>query len=243
MKRLLHLEGVRKAYGEGRALDGVRLDLFAGEIHALVGLNGAGKTTLMRAAIGAVLPDAGEVQVFGEPAAAAPASVWARVGHMIDAPFCYRELTVRENLVASLRLHGHARTSAEKAASLWLERLRLLPWEHRPAASLSLGNRQRLGLACALAHEPELLILDEPTNALDPSGVVLVRDALSTRADDGAGILVSSHHLDEVARVAHRVSVVHAGLIVGTLDPGGADLEKRFFEMVYAHDARRAEAS
>ena len=110
------------------------------------------------------------------------------------------------------------------------------PGPERRASTLSLGNRQRVGLASALVHRPRLLVLDEPTNALDPSGVVLLRELLLGAARDGAAVLVSSHHLDEVARIADRVSVIHAGAIVGELDPHGVDLERAFFAMVHAAD-------
>jgi ABC-2 type transport system ATP-binding protein len=102
---------------------------------------------------------------------------------------------------------------------------------------LSLGNRQRLGLACVTAHGPDLLVLDEPTNALDPAGVLLLRDVILQAAARGAGVLVSSHHLDEVSRVAGRITVVHAGRVVGALEPGQVDLERRFFEVVRDWDA------
>jgi ABC-2 type transport system ATP-binding protein len=104
---------------------------------------------------------------------------------------------------------------------------------------LSLGNRQRLGLAAALQHAPRLIILDEPTNALDPAGVVLLREALLHRARLGAGVLVSSHHLDEVARIADRISVMNDGLIIGALDPGTVDLERAFFSLVHSDDVSR----
>jgi ABC-2 type transport system ATP-binding protein len=96
-----------------------------------------------------------------------------------------------------------------------------------------MGNRQRMGLAAALQHDPDLIVLDEPTNALDPSGVILLREALLRRAAAGAGVLVSSHHLDEVARIATRISVIAAGRMVGTLDPDGIDIERAFFTLVY----------
>ncbi len=241
MTPVLELASLHKAYGTERALDGLTLDLRPSEIHAIVGLNGAGKTTLMRASVGMLRPDSGDVRVFGADPDAVDAATWARVGQMIEAPFAYRELTVTEGLVAAARLHGLGRDAADAAAENWLDALDLRHWASRRTGALSLGNRQRLGLACALAHDPDLVILDEPTIALDPAGVVLVRDAIVARAAAGAGVLVSSHHLDEVARIAHRISVVHAGRVVGTLDPGGVDLEHRFFEMVRAYDAARAE--
>jgi len=103
------------------------------------------------------------------------------------------------------------------------------------ARRMSLGNKQRLGLAAALQHDPDLIVLDEPTNALDPSGVILLREALLRRASAGAGVLVSSHHLDEVARIATRISVIADGRMIGTLDPDGIDIERAFFALV--HDA------
>ncbi|WP_350227355.1 AAA family ATPase [Agromyces marinus] len=111
------------------------------------------------------------------------------------------------------------------------------------ASRLSLGNRQRVGLAGALLHEPDAIVLDEPTNGLDPAGVIVLREALLRRAAAGAGILVSSHHLDEVARVAHRITVVNAGRVIGSLDPGGVDLERAFFALVHGDDAARSAAA
>ena len=108
---------------------------------------------------------------------------------------------------------------------------------HRYAAvrarRMSLGNKQRLGLAAALQHNPDLIVLDEPTNALDPSGVILLREALLRRASAGDGVLVSSHHLDEVARIATRISVIADGRIIGTLDPDGIDIGRAFFSLVH----------
>ena len=105
---------------------------------------------------------------------------------------------------------------------------------------MSLGNKQRLGLAAALQHRPDLIILDEPTNALDPSGIIALREALVRRADEGAGVLVSSHHLDEVARIAHRISVLADGRLIGALDPDGIDIERSFFSLVHAAATRSA---
>ena len=104
------------------------------------------------------------------------------------------------------------------------------------SGKLSLGNRQRLGLASALQHDPRLIVLDEPSNALDPAGVILLREALLKRAAEGAGILVSSHHLDEVARISGRISVLNAGRIIGSLDPHEIDIERSFFDLVLADD-------
>ena len=124
-----------------------------------------------------------------------------------------------------------------RAAEGIIEQLELGHWRDRRSRQLSLGNRQRLGIACALVHRPDLLVLDEPSNALDPQGIVRVRELLRERArDQQTAVLVSSHHLDEVARVANRVTVLHRGRVVGTLNPAAADVERQFFAMVLAAD-------
>ncbi len=228
--------GLRRTYGDDVAVDGLDIAVGAGEIHAIVGLNGAGKTTLMRMLLGMVRPDAGRVSLFGVDVADAPASTWVEVGHMIESPFAYPELTVIENLTAAGRLHGIPRRHVAAATADAIARFALGRWADRRAGALSLGNRQRLGLACALIHEPRIIVLDEPSNGLDPAGVVFMRDLLrSASVDREAAILVSSHHLDELARIAHRISVIHAGRLVGSIDPTGLDLERTFFALV--HDA------
>ncbi|MEP6649352.1 MAG: ATP-binding cassette domain-containing protein [Lapillicoccus sp.] len=235
MPAALTCRDVVKRYGDLTALDRLDLTVARGEVLALVGVNGAGKTTLMRIALGMVRADAGTVTVLGAHLADGEPD-WSRVGHLVDPRFGYPELTVIENLYAAGRLHGLSHHAAQVATMAAIERLALDPWASRRAGALSQGNRQRLGLAAAVLHRPTLLVLDEPTNALDPSGVVLLRDLVAELAAEGAALLVSSHHLDEVARVADRVSVVHNGRVVGELDPGEPDLERTFFAMVHAAD-------
>ncbi|MGC4175482.1 ABC transporter ATP-binding protein [Demequina sp.] len=234
----LALTGAVRTYGELRALDGLSLTVEPGEIHAIIGLNGAGKTTAMKAMVGHTQLNSGEVAILGSTSPG-PAE-FARLGFVIDQPFGYPELTVHDNVAFAARLHGMDATGAHQAASHWITQLELTRWSQRRARGLSLGNRQRLGLGCAAAHAPELLILDEPTNALDPAGVLLLRDVIVDAADRGAGVLVSSHHLDEVSRIAHRITMIHAGRVVGTLEPGQVDLERRFFALVRDWDASHA---
>ncbi|MFC7374724.1 MULTISPECIES: ABC transporter ATP-binding protein [unclassified Brachybacterium] len=235
MSERLSLRGARRTFGPQAGLLGLDLHVAAGEIHALVGLNGAGKTTLMRAALGMLRLDSGEVCIDGRRLEQLPATAWRRVGHLVEQPFAYPELGTRTNVQLAARLRGSDLDCSEAVlAELDLERYAAVP-----ARKLSQGNRQRLGLAVALQHEPELIILDEPTNALDPAGVLLLRRVLQRRANGGAGILVSSHHLDEVARIADRISVLNRGRIVGSLDPAGQELERAFFELVRADDESR----
>ena len=116
----------------------------------------------------------------------------------------------------------------------------LEPYADRRVRSLSLGNKQRVGLAAALQHDPNVIVLDEPTNSLDPAGVIRLRESLLRRAGDGAAILVSSHHLDEVARIANRIVVMNAGRLIGDLDPATQEIEHAFFEVVRIDDERAA---
>ena len=235
--RALAVAGLRKSYGGLVALDDMDLDVEHGEVHAIVGLNGAGKTTLMGSVVGQVELDSGQITVLGHDRSDCGSPVWAKVGHFIEYPFAYPELTVRQNVVAAARLHGLSGTDAKHVAGAWVSRFELDRWSDRRAGTLSLGNKQRLGLSCVFAHDPDLLILDEPTNALDPAGVLLLRDAIVERAQRGAAVLVSSHHLDEVARIADRISVVHAGQVISGLDPHAIDLERAFFAKLHAFDA------
>lgn len=238
----VELRGVRREFRGGAGVHGVGLAIAAGEIHALVGLNGAGKTTLMRLMLGMLRPDAGEVRIDGRAIDHLPASAWSRVGHLVEQALAYGELDVRDNLRLAARLHGASRADAATMADAAIAELDLTRYATVRARRLSLGNRQRLGLAAAVQHDPDLIVLDEPTNALDPAGVILLREAILRRAAAGAGVLVSSHHLDEVARIADRISVMNDGRLIGALDPGAVDLERAFFALVHADDIERSAA-
>jgi ABC-2 type transport system ATP-binding protein len=205
--------GLSKRYGTVLAVDGVGLRVDAGEIYALLGLNGAGKTTTIRMLLGMIRPTAGSVALFGAPM---DRSVWARVGYLVETPAAYPELTVRENLELVRRLR---RLADRGAVDDVIERLRLGPYAGRQARNLSLGNAQRLGLAKALIHRPELVILDEPANGLDPAGVVEIRHLLRDLAEShGTTVFLSSHILAEVARLATRIGIIHEGRLLQEID-------------------------
>lgn len=233
---VLELRGAARSFPGGAGLAPTDLALAPGEVLALVGMNGAGKTTLMRLALGMLRPDRGEVRLVGVPLDRLPAPAWGAVGHLIEVPFAYPELTVRENLEVAAALHGAPAGVTGPALARWA----LGAVAGRRVRRLSLGTRQRVGLAAALQHAPTLAVLDEPANALDPAGVLALRDAVRERADAGGAVLVSSHHLDEVARIADRILVLNAGRVVAALDPAGTDLERAFFECVRADDVARA---
>lgn len=219
MSAAIRATGLGKHYGAVAAVDGLDLEVERGEIYGFLGRNGAGKSTTIRMILGMVSPTAGRVEVLGEPVDAAGPSLWRRVGHLVESATAYGELSVRENLEVARRLQG---LTDRRRVDVVIEQLALAPYADRPAAKLSLGNVQRLALARALLHAPELLILDEPANGLDPAGVVEVRELLRSLArDHGVTVFMSSHHLTEVERVATRVGVVHAGRMVMEVDAAG----------------------
>lgn len=230
---LLRLAGVGYTYRGGAGVRDVDLDVRAGEVHALVGLNGAGKSTLMKLVLGMLRTQRGTVEVLGTEVASAGPEQWAAIGAFVEHPLTYGELDSAANLALAARLHGVAARDVPRVVGAVLDELDLVRYARVLVRRLSSGNAQRVGLAAALAHGPRLLVLDEPTTALDPAGIIALREALLRRVASGAGVLVSSHHLDEVARIADRISVIAEGRVVGSLDPSGVDIERAFFAKVH----------
>ena len=223
MNIVIETDQLVKRYGVVTAVDAVSLRVARGEIYGFLGLNGAGKTTTIRALLGMIRPSSGVVSLFGEPIGPGGCGPWRRVGHLVETPAAYPELTVRENLEVARRLHDVADRGATIRA---IDRFGLAAYADRPARTLSMGNLQRLGLARALLHEPELLVLDEPANGLDPAGVVEVRELLRALAHErGVTVFMSSHNLAEVDRLATRIGIIHAGRLIEELDMH--ELERR----------------
>ena len=236
MTAALALDKATRVFKNGSGIFDIDLELASGSIVALVGLNGAGKSTLMRVMLGMLRPQSGHARLNGHDLDSAPLAEWARVGHLVEYPLAYPELTARRNLELSARLRGVADVTA--AIDRTIREFALEQYAGRRVRTLSLGNRQRVGVAAALQHDPSTIVLDEPTNALDPAGVIRLRESLLRRAADGAAILVSSHHLDEVARIADRIVVMNAGRLIGDLAPDTPEIERAFFEAVRADDER-----
>ncbi len=221
MTAVIEIRSLHKTFGQVKAVDGLELTVARGEIYGFLGLNGAGKTTTIRMLLGLIAPTAGRVAVLGEAVGPAGRGPWGRVGHLVESPAAYPELTVRENLEIARRLHGLRDRSATARV---IAQLGLTPYADRRAGTLSLGNFQRLGLARALLHVPELLILDEPANGLDPAGVVEVRDLLQGLARDyGVTVFMSSHILSEVDRLATRIGIIHHGRLIEEWQAGALE--------------------
>lgn len=230
-----------KSYGERAAVERLSLRVGRGEIYGFLGLNGAGKTTTIRMLLGMVRPTGGSAEIFGAPVHASAAGLWSRVGYLVETPYAYPELTVRENLEVSRRLRQIA---DPQAVDRIMKRLTLAQYADRRARTLSLGNAQRLGLAKALLHEPELLILDEPANGLDPAGVVEVRELLRELARErGVTVFLSSHILSEVARLVTRMGVIHKGRLIEELDASQLERGRRRWLVVDARDREAARAT
>jgi ABC-2 type transport system ATP-binding protein len=216
MQAAIEVHQLTKNYGPVRAVDAVHLTVRRGEIYGFLGLNGAGKTTTIRALLGMIHPDRGSIRVLGQPVGPGGRGPWRHVGHMVEAPAAYPELTVTENLEIARRLQ---RVSDRGRTRQVIEQLGLAPYAHRKAGALSTGNAQRLGLARALLHHPELLILDEPSSGLDPAGVVEIRNLLADlAARTGVTVFMSSHILTEVDRLATRIGIIHHGRLIEELD-------------------------
>jgi len=213
---VIEAAGLTKRFGDVVAVNDVSLNIHRGEIYGFLGLNGAGKTTTIRMLLGMIKPSAGSVSLFGIKVQPGQRSIWQRVGYMVETPHAYPDLTVRENLEIFRRLRQLKDTDAVEKI---ITQMGLTQYANRRARVLSLGNAQRLGLAKALIHHPDLLLLDEPGNGLDPAGIVEVRNLLCSLAENnGVTIFISSHILSEVARLATRIGVVHEGRLVKELD-------------------------
>ncbi len=204
-------EGLRKDFGEVRAVDEVTLALAAGEVRGLLGPNGAGKTTLLRLLLGLVRPDAGEIEVFGERARWADGALSPLVAGVVEEPAFYPYLSARANLQVLAALDDG---EGESRIGALLERVGLRDDAERRVAGFSTGMRQRLGLACVLLRSPRLLILDEPTSGLDPAGMRFVERLVRELAADGVSILLSSHHISDVERVCDSLTVLRSGRVV-----------------------------
>ncbi len=241
MNLAIETNGLSKFYAQVRAVNSVSLRVSQGEIYGFIGLNGAGKTTTIRALLGMIRPSAGSVQVLGEPVGPNGRGPWRRVGHLVEAPAAYPELTVRENLEIARRLHFIPDTNATGRV---IERLGLAAYADRKAGILSTGNLQRLGLARALLHEPELLILDEPANGLDPAGVVEIRELLASLAHEkGVTVFMSSHILTEVDRLATRIGIIHKGRLIEELDAEKLEAFRSRRLEIRAHDLKAAQST
>jgi ABC-2 type transport system ATP-binding protein len=233
--------GITKQYGDVLALDGVDLDVEAGRVHGLVGPNGAGKTTLLGLLLGVATADAGSLEILGRPSGRSLA-VTPGVTGFVDGPGLYPSLTARQNLTAVAALQGtRPRRGSEIVEAL--DQVGLGEVADDRVRGFSLGMRQRLGLAAALLARPRLLVLDEPTNGLDPAGTRHVHGLIAGLADDGVAVVLSSHRMEDLALLSSEVTMLATGRVVfsgslAQLAARSGDLE----HLVRTSDPARAHA-
>jgi ABC-type multidrug transport system ATPase subunit len=215
MSAVIATRGLVKRFGRLRAVDGIDLDVREGDVYGFLGANGSGKTTTVRMLLGLVLPTSGEVELLGGRMPRAGRRVLPRVGALVEGPAHYGHLSGRENLsLLDASGPGGGRRTRRSRIDEVLEQVGLAGVGRRPVKAYSLGMRQRLGLAGALLRRPELLVLDEPTNGLDPQGIHEIRTLLLDLHRQGTTIFLSSHLLAEVEQMATRVGVLDRGRLV-----------------------------
>ncbi|WP_034648066.1 ABC transporter ATP-binding protein [Cellulomonas sp. HZM] len=216
----LEIDSLDKSYGPTRALRGMSFDVRAGEIFGFVGSNGAGKSTTMRIVLGVLEADGGEVRWDGSPI---DADTRRRIGYMPEERGLYPRMKVADQLVYLARLHGLSASDARASMERWTHTLGIAERRGDEVLKLSLGNQQRVQLAAALVHEPDILVLDEPFSGLDPVAVDVMSGVLREAADAGRPVVFSSHQLELVERISDRVGIVKAGSMVAV---GGIDLRR-----------------
>jgi ABC-type multidrug transport system ATPase subunit len=212
---MITTRALTKRYGRVLAVNRVDLDVREGDRYGFLGPNGSGKTTVVRMLLGLVYATSGEIEVMGRPVPSRVAEVLPRIGALVEGPSCYGHLSGRANL-ALIDASGRGRglRSRRQRIGEALERVGLAGVDNRAVKKYSLGMRQRLGLAAALLREPRLLVLDEPTNGLDPQGIREIRDLLTELNKAGTTVFLSSHQLSEVEQLCTRVGIVDRGRLV-----------------------------
>ena len=227
VKEAIKTVNLSKKYGENLVVDNLNLSIKSGEIVGFLGLNGAGKTTTMRMLLGLIKPTSGECYIQGKKVGRYNLEVLNEIGYIIETPYSYPDLTVQENL----EIVGTLRGVRNKNVIDWaVEKLKLDQYKDKQVKHLSLGNVARLGIAKAIIHKPKTLILDEPTNGLDPFGVIEVRELLKELANNlGTTVLVSSHKLEEISKIATRIVIIHEGRLIREVESKELDqyLEKK----------------
>lgn len=203
--------GLSKQYKLRSAVDNVNLQIRKGDIYGFLGPNGAGKTTTIRMLLGLIRPTKGTVQLFGKDLRKEKLAILRKVGSLVEYPSYYGHLTAYENLEAIRRILGVPKQRIDEVLAI----VRLTKEAKRPVKGYSLGMKQRLGIAAALLGSPDLLVLDEPTNGLDPSGILEIRELIKSMPQQyGVTVLVSSHLLSEVDQMASRVGIIRGGSMI-----------------------------
>jgi ABC-2 type transport system ATP-binding protein len=227
----VHASNLKKRYGSVEALKGVSFDIGRGEMFGLIGPDGAGKTTTIRLLCGLLHPDEGEIRMLGRDPVADHRAMTASVGYLSQRFSLYGDLTIDENIAFFAEIHGVADYAARR--DRLLDMTQLTPFRRRLADKLSGGMKQKLALACTLVHEPDIILLDEPTTGVDPVSRREFWKLLTQFVEQGITILMSTPYLDEAER-CHRIAMLHEGQVLALDEPGRlrASLPGTWFEVV-----------
>jgi len=238
LEEIIQTNRLSKKYKDVLAVSEISLNVRKGEIYGFLGLNGAGKTTTIRMLLGMINPTNGQAFINGKKVYPGNTALWEDIGYLVEVPYAYPELTVRENLEITRRLRLlPGRDSVQKV----MELLKLTPYADRKAQNLSLGNAQRLGLAKALIHQPKILLLDEPANGLDPAGIYEIRELLGElSANQGVTVFISSHILSEISKFATRIGIIHNGALIQEINTSQLELLCRKKLLLNTSDNPRA---
>lgn len=235
---VVETRNLTKVYGEQTVVDRVNLHVRKGRIYGLLGRNGAGKTTIMKMILGLTPVTSGEVKVFGQIIRGNEKRIYPRIGAIIEKPAFYPNLTGTENLEMFAKLRGTTKPNAVREA---LEIVGLPYRDRKVFSKYSLGMKQRLGIANAILHDPELLILDEPTNGLDPIGIAEVRNFIRALCVEyGKTILLSSHILSEVSLLADDIGIIHNGVLLEESSMAELRKKNRKFVQLQVSDTAKA---
>lgn len=229
----LHLQGLVKQFSGLTAVDGLDLHICQGELYALLGPNGAGKTTTLRMVVGLEAPDSGRIEVCGIDALAEPLAAKARIAWLPDDPLLYDKLTPMEYLAFVAGLWAVPGAVARARADALVVQLGLEEKRDARCEGLSRGQRQKVALAGALIHEPELLILDEPLTGLDAAAARTVKDMLRARARAGGTVILTTHILEVAERLADRIGIIRAGRLIAEGTPQALAADGETLEDVF----------
>ena len=211
---MIELHDLVKHFGEVRAVDGISLTVPPGEFFAVLGPNAAGKTTTIKMVVGLIKPTSGSARVAGFDVQTQPLEARARLAYVPDFPFLYDKPTPWEFLRFTGQLFRMADSAIARAADELVPRFNLEPWLNKPIEGLSHGTRQRVAIASALLHEPEVFVIDEPMVGLDPHHARVVKDVLKERSRRGMSVFLSTHQISVAEEMADRIGIIHKGRLV-----------------------------
>ncbi|MEA3476654.1 MAG: ATP-binding cassette domain-containing protein [Bacteroidota bacterium] len=234
VEKILSIRGLSKQFGDIQAVDNLDLDIYKGDIYGFLGPNGSGKSTSIRLILSLVRPDSGSIQIFGQPVKKFLPRILQRIGALVEKPDFYEYLSAYKNLAILMQYSG-LKPNRKRIMEV-LEMVGLQDRAKGKVKTYSKGMKQRLGIAQAMLHDPELLILDEPSSGLDPAGARDTRDLLvNLNKDHGKTIMLSSHHLLEIQQVASRMIIISKGksVLEGSVQEliAGKNLETLFLDL------------